>query len=613
MNWTNAAIIIDENTTDVTIAGELHRNGRHRARRRLQHTNGILVAGSFNTIGGPNPEDRNVISGNSNYGIALWGTDVASNVVRNNYIGVGADGTTPLGNSEGIHFNTNSFSGRVAGSGGGGGGNIIGPANVIANNQNEGICLCDAEDNTVIGNYIGVDATGNNAAPNDTGIFTFGSDNTIGGDSAAERNVISANNGYGLDISGSQGGSGNTVIGNYIGTNASGNADLGNGQSGIFAGAGDTTIGGEGAARNVISGNGEAGVLVWGFAAVVEGNYIGTSANGQQGLGNDQYGISVEDSAAGGLIQGNVIGDNGENGISFAVGTSGAQVFGNRIGVGASGGALGNTLEGVYILNANDHQIGGTGDGEANIIANNGSDGVIVRNAGGPAVGNSIRANSIHSNGGLGINNVDGGNNELAPPVVNEPPLRAGLEVSGTACPSCTIDVFSDDEDEGRVYEGSTVANGVGAWFFTGDVSGPFTTATATDPDGNTSEFSAPIESPVEVTPTPEPTDEPTPAPTETPEPTATPTPSQTPGPTETPAPGARQGDTDCDKDADSVDGLFVLRDVAGFAPSKCIENGDVDCDEDRDSVDALGILRYVAALPPLVQQEPCANIGEPI
>ena len=109
-----------------------------------------------------------------------------------------------------------------------------------------------------------------------------------------------------------------------------------------------------------------------------------------------------------------------------------------------------------------------------------------------------------------------------------------------------------------------------------------------------------------EATTTPTPT--PTAGPTETPVAT-----ERTPVPTGTPSGKAIQGDTDCDGDVDSVDGLFVLRDVAGFDPSECIEQGDVDCDEDRDSVDALGILRDVAALPPLVQQEPCADIGTPL
>jgi hypothetical protein len=77
--------------------------------------------------------------------------------------------------------------------------------------------------------------------------------------------------------------------------------------------------------------------------------------------------------------------------------------------------------------------------------------------------------------------------------------------------------------------------------------------------------------------------------------------------------PDALQGDVNCDKTVDTVDALGVLRDAAGFDQPQCIVQGDVDCDGDRDSVDALGILRHVAALLPLVQNEPCANIGTPL
>jgi len=134
------------------------------------------------------------------------------------------------------------------------------------------------------------------------------------------------------------------------------------------------------------------------------------------------------------------------------------------------------------------------------------------------SIRNSIRGNSIHSNGGKGISLVDGGNEELAPPTV-----ESVGSVFGTACPDCTIDVYSDDEDEGEVYEGSTTADGDGNWSLPGTPEGPNITATATDSDGNTSEFSAPLTPPW-----------PTPSPTPTPTPTPSPTPSPTPGATRT-------------------------------------------------------------------------------
>jgi hypothetical protein len=101
----------------------------------------------------------------------------------------------------------------------------------------------------------------------------------------------------------------------------------------------------------------------------------------------------------------------------------------------------------------------------------------------------------------------------------------SATQVSGTACPNCTVEVFSDAEDEGAIYEGTTTANASGNWTLTkpGGLAGPYVTATATDGGGNTSEFSAPVSVP-EITPTATVS----PSPTVTPSPTATAT--QPPG-----------------------------------------------------------------------------------
>jgi hypothetical protein len=110
------------------------------------------------------------------------------------------------------------------------------------------------------------------------------------------------------------------------------------------------------------------------------------------------------------------------------------------------------------------------------------------------------------------------------------------------------------------------------------------------------------------ATPTPQPTHEPTPTLAPTPTPTATPTPTPTatptPGaaPTPTPSPTpvkAPKGSTDCDDDVDSLDSLYVLRDVAGLTyDAGCIGNGDVNCDAKLEALDGQLILRHVAALP---------------
>lgn len=123
-----------------------------------------------------------------------------------------------------------------------------------------------------------------------------------------------------------------------------------------------------------------------------------------------------------------------------------------------------------------------------------------------------------------------------------------------------------------------------------------------------------------EVTITEAPTPTPTPTPTDTP--TPTPTPSPTPTPTEPPSQN-RQGDINCDTNITSVDSLGILRFVAGLSPliqqEPCPDIGtgdpgffgDVDCKNLVTSVDALGVLRFVAGMSPLAQQEPCTDIGD--
>jgi parallel beta-helix repeat protein len=276
--------------------------------------------------------------------------------------------------------------------------------------------------------------------------------NIIGGSTAGEGNVISGNNGTGVFI---KGGAGNVVKGNYIGTNADGTAAKPNSGGVVIIGGGQNIIGGSTAGdRNVISGNSVEGVVITGANGnTVEGNYIGTNADGTAAIPN----------------------------------YSGVEIHGD----------------------AQNNIIGATAAGEGNLIAFNDGDGVRVREA--DTTGNTIRGNSIHSNGGKGIENIDGGNTELEPPTIDS----VG-SVFGTACPDCIIDIYSDDEDEGRVYEGSTTADGDGNWSFPGTPGGPNITATATDSHGNTSEFSEPLEPPW-------------PTPTASPTATATPTVSPTP------------------------------------------------------------------------------------
>ncbi len=140
-----------------------------------------------------------------------------------------------------------------------------------------GIEINGSDGNTIVGNYMGTDVTGTvDLGNNSSGIYIFSAEkNVIGGTAAADRNVISGNQSSGILRQGSNGD--NIIRGNYIGTDVTGALDLGNSQNGIaLAGSGALTIGGNVAgARNVISGNKTGGIS------------IGAGANGVMIQGND--------------------------------------------------------------------------------------------------------------------------------------------------------------------------------------------------------------------------------------------------------------------------------------------------------------------------------------
>lgn len=121
---------------------------------------------------------------------------------------------------------------------------------------------------------------GNVAPGNGTGVFA-GSGNLIGGITAAARNIISGNQKFGV----ADNGPGDQIQGNLIGTDVTGMSALGNAE-GIYIGS-STTIGGTtAAARNIISGNSDRGIFIGGSGGVIEGNYIGTDITDTAAVGN---------------------------------------------------------------------------------------------------------------------------------------------------------------------------------------------------------------------------------------------------------------------------------------------------------------------------------------
>ncbi len=166
-------------------------------------------------------------------------------------------------------------------------------------------------------------------------------------------------------------------------------------------------------------------------------------------------------------------------------------ISGNYIGTDATGSLdLSNSQNGVVILDgAQNNVIGGSTSGERNVIAFSGLDGIEISDD--TSTGNTITQNSIHSNTGLGIDLVNGGNADLAAPTVS---AANACFVMGTAGAGYTVEVFTDPDDEGKTYLTTVSADGGGNW----SAPGPFTldnyvTATATDASSNTSEFSTKV------------------------------------------------------------------------------------------------------------------------
>jgi CSLREA domain-containing protein len=223
---------------------------------------------------------------------------------------------------------------------------------------------------TIAGNYIGTDGTNDlgNArlTPADNGILVSGRSATIGGTTAADRNVISGNGtadtngGSGILVNGGLGGS--TIQGNYIGITANGVTALGQ-KYGVTVEQSGVTIGGTSAgARNVISGNAHSGVNVTSANAtnaVIAGNYIGTNAAGIGAVENTQQGILFNLAGTGTTVggappgSGNVI-TGGVNAGIYVLGTSGTTIRGNSVGVNAGQDAgLGLTAAGVRLQGGN--------------------------------------------------------------------------------------------------------------------------------------------------------------------------------------------------------------------------------------------------------------------
>jgi hypothetical protein len=324
----------------------------------------------------------NLISGNNTSGVLLDGWGTTGNVVQANEIGTTRAGTDPLPNlADGVRIT------------GGANGNTIGgiagmalyfPGNLISGNGHNGVLIDGlfTRNNLVEGNQIGTDFTGSKAVPNTLNgvvVIIGASSNFIGASTPGAGNLISGNNQSGVVVSSN----GNFVVGNFIGTKASGLAALGNQEDGI-----DLLSSNNGVGRNLISGNMLNGLVIEGSSNVVLTNKIGTDATGTFSVANQQDGVLLQVLTGPGnnLVgapsagAGNLISGNGWNGIDITgPGSAGNQVEGNRIGTDAAGqSAVGNHHSGILIDNTTGYTIGGKTVAAGNLISGNWWDGVLI-------------------------------------------------------------------------------------------------------------------------------------------------------------------------------------------------------------------------------------------
>lgn len=464
----------------------------------------------------------NTISANTYAGIYLSGAYTAGNWIWGNYIGTDTNGTSAPANLQvGIYAESVI-------------GNTIGPSNIISGNQNEGVFLTNATGFSIAGNLIGLNAGGTAAIMNWGGgivIDHASQTNWIGGSTADARNVISGNNNSGIWVKGSRS---QVIQGNFIGLNAAGTTAIGNSLLGIdLENSTNTLVGGSGAG-NVVSGTGSGnytGIQIYNSSQnTLQGNFIGLNGQGTTAIGNG-HGIRLWNTTSntiGGTTAGtrNVISGNGFDGLYFT-NASWNIIEGNYIGLAADGSTpLGNTTHNLeFQAQCTNNIVGGLSPGAGNRIAyaktlSTTYAGVRVRIN---AFNNIISGNSIFNNDGLGIDLGSQGTNPIihlqsgvaandANRLQNFPTLTNSI--SGTA----TLIRGSFDSAPGKTYSleffasptGDASGNGEGQVFLGQTnltistisptnfsvvipatvAAGWVITATATDPDNNTSEFS---------------------------------------------------------------------------------------------------------------------------
>lgn len=491
---------------------------------------GVFVSdGAYNNlIGGDSLTEGNHISANVGNGIELRGSDVYANTINGNFIGTDRSGKLYLSNgadgvlvADGAHDNLIGGSSAYSG-------------NLISGNAGSGVHLSGAATygNQLTANYIGTDIRGyipiSNGTVDGDGVLIDGGshNNQIGGQGEFEFNLISGNYaGTGVHIDG-PGSDNNLIIGNLIGLISLGNSSAYNANGvAISGGARRNIIGGTSEAdRNYISGNradlfpSGAGVLIQNPGTdynQVLGNYIGLDVVGSRALRNGSAGVIIGDGSRFNVIGGdspearNVISGNGAldpvpghaAGVHlYGQETSYNRVIGNVIGKSGDGlSFIPNAGHGIGLYaGANDNRIGGNTADSGNTIVASESFGVFI--SGAVTRENLIRNNAILQNDSLGIRLVNGAQDNILPPALNDVPFYLPAIVSGNgAPPGGIVDIYlaptgsTGGEAENLLF--SITADSAGEFSQTSMdlAAGDIITAIAVDSNNNSSALAAPV------------------------------------------------------------------------------------------------------------------------
>jgi len=484
-NW------IQGNIIGLSQAGDVIANGSEGI--LIYSTPATIVGGQW-SVGGCTGA-CNLVSGNGEDGINIRGFASTLNKIWGNFIGTDISGATARPNEEsGIKLSSSANNNEI-------GGTSVETGNLISGNTDHGVYLYlgGANENLIRMNIIGTDFNQEHPLPNDIGIKldTGPQNNQIRG------NIIAGNLSYGINLVGSET-TGNQVEDNQIGLDLTSVREsdsraviIDGGGILISIGANHNTIGGESPHQgNTITLNPVAGIQVNSSPYnTIQNNIItdnpsrGIFVNGSESYhthlydnqidNNDSAGIQLDPDSYLTTILGNRIYGNLAQGIAV-VGSDSNHIIGNEI--------YDNNLTGIMIYDG-----GSSNEITQNQIHGNNLDQVLI--IGSDSLRNTLSENEITDNQDKKLNNSNGGNKDLEPPTITDILQLPGgdWQVSGTTCPLCKVELFATANVTMSTYAAKTLAGGMGNFSATGvDLGdGQFFDATATDGDGNTSEYAS--------------------------------------------------------------------------------------------------------------------------